>query len=349
MNRKKPYLMLGQRLAIVFILQLMLTSFDLSFQDETEITTRRLVFTAFFVPFWLCCWYLVDYINNKIAPLPAKYQIGINFFISFLIALVSSKIYQYGDTHLFHNGHLWIDFKYLNLNLIAGIMMFYMMIYWIGLSIDKEKKIREEQLRVKELEKQYAVSQYMTLRSQLEPHFLFNSLSVLSGLLHSNIDLASEFIVKLSQTLRYTIEQNSQPMVSLEDEIKLAENYFFLLKTRFNESIIMSIDIDEKLAKNTIIAPCTFQILIENAIKHNKFNVNHPLKVEIFAKGDYIILKNNINRKENHNDNIGYGLKNIKIRYKLLTESSLEILDDDHFFIVQIPIISQEEYENFNH
>ena len=175
-----------------------------------------------------------------------------------------------------------------------------------------------------------------SLKKQLDPHFLFNSLSVLSGVIHQDTDLADEFITKMSKVYRYAIEHNEENTVSLYQETQFAEAYHFLLKVRFPDKIKLEIDIPDN--QSIKILPLTFQLLIENAVKHN--SMAEPLTIRAFIKDDFIIVENNINKRIDHINSTGIGLKNLNARYKILTGNGINIKNIEDVFRVEIPIIT---------
>jgi sensor histidine kinase YesM len=197
---------------------------------------------------------------------------------------------------------------------------------------------RETLFVAERLKKERVEAQYETLKNQVNPHFLFNSLNVLTTLVHKDADLAEQFIKQLSNNYRYILDTREREVVSLDEEIKNLEAYIFLMKIRFGESLNCQITVDS----NGQIAPLTLQMLVENALKHNEVSRAHPLSIEVFLaeNKEYIVVKNNVQKKNNVADSTGVGLENIKSRYKFLSDKEVVIHQDKDFFIAQIPIIS---------
>ncbi|MBB6459417.1 sensor histidine kinase [Flammeovirga kamogawensis] len=347
-NRSPKYQFL-LRLTIVYLIQLFIKAFDHSFGGVFPLTIRGASFTIIFTSYWLLCWYFAEFIQKKVATFKTPFEIIVHFLNGFFVGISSNIIYMLGDTYIFNNGHLWVDIRFYNPELVTGLTIFYMLIYIVYRNVDKEMTIKENQINIETIEKEMFKSQYMALKAQIEPHFLFNSLSVLSSLVHTDQKLASDFIIKLSKTLRYIIEQNKRVTVPLEEELKIVEDYFFLLKTRFGDSIQLNINLSDDLLQTTILPPASIQILIENAVKHNKFSIKKPLVIDIISDGNIIQVCSTYDKKELDENSTGMGLSNINKRYQLIANQNITIEKNKTFFIVSLPALSQINHEDFNH
>ena len=179
---------------------------------------------------------------------------------------------------------------------------------------------------------------YEALKNQVNPHFLFNSLNTLSGLVEQKPELATEFIKKLSDIYRYVLEQSDKELVSIHNEMKFVEDYIFLSKMRFGKSLIFNSELSS--GNNILIVPLGLQMLIENAIKHNIISDKKPLKIEIVIEEGFIIVKNNIQKKNTiSSDKEPLGMENLKKRYEYLSNVPVEVIESDNTFIVKLPII----------
>lgn len=187
-------------------------------------------------------------------------------------------------------------------------------------------------------------TQYELLKQQVNPHFLFNSLNTLKYLVESGDAQAVRFLLKLSDFYRFTLESRKHNLVQLAGELETLDAYIYLLKARFEDGLVLSIEISNEL-KGTWIPPFTLQLLIENCIKHNIVSVDRPLKVHLYSTGGHIIVENNIQEKKTSEASTGLGLENISQRYLHLQEKPIEILVENGLFIVKLPII----HENSNH
>ena len=336
------------RLFVVYSIQLIIKAFDYSFGGFFDFTVRGFVFTIFLIIMWVGGWYFAEYLNKKITDLTQIYKLLINIVIGYSITFSSNMGYRLGDSHLFGNADLWENIPNFNPEFTISMLLIYMMIYWFNEFFLVNIKIKEEEIKKQKIQKEFSDAKYLALKAQIEPHFLFNSLSVLNSIVHKNPDLASEFIIKLSKTLRYIVEKNSFKIVSLKEEMQLVMNYFFLLKTRFNESIKLTNKIDDYLLENCFIPPVTIQMLIENAIKHNKHSDENPLEVIIEANDEHITVQNTLNKKSNKEESTGKGIKNIAQRYELFTGKNVVVSENENFFSVKLPILKKDEYEHFN-
>lgn len=197
----------------------------------------------------------------------------------------------------------------------------------------KESELIQERIMKENLEYKYE-----TLKSHINPHFLFNSFSVLTALVHQNSDLASDFISKLSKIYRYVLENKDKEMVPVEDELSFLESYMFLLKIRHDKGIDVNYDI--KVKNGTYGIPAlALQMLAENAAKHNSFSQDAPLKVRVYTEeGDYLVIKNNLNVRVAP-DATGTGLKNIRERYAHLSDRQMIVQQENGHFIVKLPLI----------
>ena len=199
----------------------------------------------------------------------------------------------------------------------------------------KKSLIAQEQLKKEALE-----AKLENLKKQLDPHFLFNSLSVLSGIIHKDVDLADTFITKLSLVYRYVLEHNELKRVSLSDELKFVESYVFLLKVRFQEKI--SLDIHPELQQLAdYVLPLSIQLLIENAVKHNK--LSKELKLKLYKNDDKVWLENNLDERQLIEKTTGTGLNNLKKRYWLQSEKEVDVIVTNTLFKVGIPLLNENK------
>ncbi len=185
-----------------------------------------------------------------------------------------------------------------------------------------------------------ASAQFDALKNQLDPHFLFNSLNVLTSLIEENPVAATRFTTALSKVYRYVLEQKSKELVTLEEEMKFAQLYMSLLSVRFEDSIVFSAP--EQL-KNPVgkVVPLSLQLLLENAVKHNRVSSSKKLYITISETDDRLIITNNLQPKRALRESTGVGLKNIRDRYGLLTDRSVCIDENRKEFSVAIPILTE--------
>ncbi len=195
-----------------------------------------------------------------------------------------------------------------------------------------------------EVEKYKAESlqaQLQNLKDQINPHFLFNNLSVLSSLVYKDQDKSVDFINQLSKVYRYLLDNRNNELVSLESELTFIKSYTYLLQIRFDTSIVFDIQVPENKLQ-VMIPPMALQMLIENAIKHNEVSSALPLRVSITVDQDVLQVINNLQLRRVEEESSKTGLHNIKQRYSYFTEKQVEVLQTENQFIVRIPLLASK-------
>ena len=201
------------------------------------------------------------------------------------------------------------------------------------------QQLKHTQLRAERLEKEALISQFEALKNQLSPHFLFNNLSILTSLIHEDVDLSERFIKQLSNAYRYLLEQRDQQLVSLKTELDFIEAYTFLLRIRFEDKFDVLIDVPQATQQQYRIAPLSLQLLIENAVKHNRMSVSEQLQIRIYSEADTLIVENPLQTRAQSASSTGVGLKNICNRYALFTDRAVWHGQQHNLFIVKIPLL----------
>jgi len=207
----------------------------------------------------------------------------------------------------------------------------------INLILSQEKRQKAE-TEIQKLSVANLQAEKKILQQQLQPHFLFNSLSTLKSLIKENPDCAENYAVKLSEFLRYSIDSHKSELVSLEDELQFAEGYVELQKARFPNSFFCTIKVAENLLEKKIPA-FGLQTLVENAIKHNQFTSKKPLNINIVSNDNSIIVTNNKLPKALHSLGTGTGLSNLNKRYQLIAGKEIKINESDLEFIVTLDLL----------
>jgi len=258
----------------------------------------------------------------------------ISFILSFVIVFViSDLLFLLKDTVFIEEkdyGNKYYAFKDLIITIV------------VITSIQIIKIINQNQTHVEEIQNlkiENLQRQFDTLKNQLSPHFLFNSLNSLKTLVREDQELAQQYINNLSNILRYTLQANENKIVTLEDEIKFITSYFFLVKIRYAQNISLEfMDIDK--FNNYRIPSLALQILIENAVKHNEISKSKPLLIKIKSTLDCsIIIENNINPKFSNSEGTGLGLANLTSQYKLLNLPEILISKSENLFSVEIHLL----------
>jgi sensor histidine kinase YesM len=190
-----------------------------------------------------------------------------------------------------------------------------------------------------ELEKEGLLSQYETLKNQVNPHFLFNSFNTLITLIEEDKNAASDYVQKLSDFFRIILQLRDKTIIPVKEELELIKTYTFIQQKRYGNNLVLKNMIPfEALEKG--VAPLTLQMLIENAIKHNVISTENPLNIEIsLTENNYLLVKNNLQKRQEHEPSSGLGLQNISNRYKFLTDRETKIIVSSHYYSVAIPLL----------
>ena len=212
-----------------------------------------------------------------------------------------------------------------------GLLTGTVIIFFLELiaAIKRAQQLAEEKMRY----------HYETLKNQMNPHFLFNSLNTLSSIIYQDVQLADRFIVKLSSIYRYILDQHDNKLVSLEKELSFVKDYFYLQQLRDNDRIGMEILVDQPSSYQ--ILPVSLQLLVENALKHNMATNSKPLKIVISIEDkQYIKVENNLQPKQQLDGSFQIGLKNLGERIKLVMGKELIVEKSNEKFSVKIPIFT---------
>lgn len=234
--------------------------------------------------------------------------------------------------------------------LLAGLFItfFILTIYELVWSTTrlKQAKVEAEQLKRANLQTQLDL-----LKTQVNPHFLFNSLNTLAYLIPDQPDHAVRFVQNLSVVYRSILEMKEKELVSLEEEVTWLKSYIYLLEARFGESLQVEIDLLERYQSRYIV-PLALQLLLENAIKHNIVASRKPLYVSISIRDEgepFVQVKNALQLKNHQEPSTGLGLENIAKRYALLSERALIIEKSDAYFTVALPLLNIPQHEDRYH
>lgn len=196
---------------------------------------------------------------------------------------------------------------------------------------------KQAELSAAQLQKESIRAQYDSLRNQVNPHFLFNSLNALTNLIHDHPDKAVKFVKQLSEVYRYVLDTQGKEVVPLSEEVKFLESYLFLQQIRFGDKLRVDVQLNHV---QSVVAPLVLQMLVENAIKHNVVSSESPLSIRLFEKGGHIVVENPIQSKSVLvEDSKGIGLENIRKRYGFLSRKPVVIDSSSGVFSVQLPLI----------
>jgi PAS domain S-box-containing protein len=210
---------------------------------------------------------------------------------------------------------------------------------------ERTKQLTEANTQLLKVQKENLQSQFEVLKQQVNPHFLFNSLNVLTSLIKIDPDLAESFTERLSKVYRYVLENKEKDLVSLSTELEFLNAYLFLLEIRFMKKLFININIDKSYFDFQIL-PIAIQLIIENAIKHNTFSKIQPLKIEIYIDNlQRLNIVNNLNVRETKLVSTGVGLENINRRYALVCDQKPEFIKTNDQFIAKLPLLKSEKFE----
>jgi len=204
--------------------------------------------------------------------------------------------------------------------------------------IRHKQRILLLQHKAESLEKEKTIVMYESLKQQLNPHFLFNSLTSLSSLIQTDQKAATQFLEQMSKIYRYILKNKDTELVTLEEDLKLANWYIQLQKARFQNGLQVCIRVDSQHLHRRIV-PVTLQNLIENAIKHNIIDGDTPLEIDIHVENDYLLVRNNLQKKNFVETSNKQGLANMQSLYRYLSGRHMNISQNEHFFTVKIPLI----------
>ena len=286
--------------------------------------------------------YFFDYLNERKWDKYKKYRFLVGVIGSIVLTMtcifilrlievmgVNGKSYAEFISNEASNGNFYLTSLLITV-LISGI--FHAVYFYREL---QNKKVTEQKIIAGT-----ASAKFDALKNQLDPHFLFNSLNVLTSLIEENPDAAQRFTTSLSKVYRYVLEQKSKELVTVDEELQFARTYVSLLKMRFEDSIVFDIP-DKATNPEARVVPLSLQLLLENAVKHNVVNTAKPLRIKIFEKEGNLVVENNLQPKEVVKKSSGVGLFNIQQRYKLLTERQVQINKATSIFSVKIPMLTK--------
>ena len=296
--------------------------------------------SAFTASIWVSMWlgneYLSVYLDAKISWTiqPAKrFMAGIAAMLIYTVSAMYALIQFFGAVLDINIGSL-SEMLYGTL-IVAFLITLFMtsrsfLANWKQAAIDAEK-----------FQKESVAARYESLKNQVNPHFLFNSLNALTQLVYEDPDKAAMFIKQLSEVYRYVLDSSDKEVVSLDEELKFINSYLFLQQIRFGNKLKVNVNLQRIKSS---VAPLALQMLIENAIKHNVISEEDPLTIELYSENAFIVVENSLLRKNVLEDGSpGLGLENIRRRYEFLTKKKVEIFENGGTFTVKLPFIYLSE------
>ncbi len=283
-----------------------------------------------------------DYLNNKVVwKKYAKYRIAIGalgsiFFTMlgiFALRMFTNMVIMSESFSEFLAGERAVHYLY-SLILTIVVSVFFHAVYFY--KSWQENKVKEQKIIAGT-----ASAKFDALKNQLDPHFLFNSLNVLTSLIEEDPNQAQKFTTSLSKVYRYVLEQKNKDLVSVDEELQFAKTYVRLLKMRFEDSIVFEVPEKANNPEAKII-PLSLQLLLENAVKHNVVNSSRPLHLKVYEKDGMLCVSNNLQEKQVVKKSSGVGLKNIQQRYGILTTRNVHINKTAADFTVELPMLTKQ-------
>ncbi|NQZ45365.1 MAG: 2TM domain-containing protein [Flavobacteriaceae bacterium] len=308
-----------------------------------EAITRNVVI-AFIFSFGLTAVnsYYYDGINIRYSweKTPTK-RLWIGAIGSFVLTLITFAVLRFAVT-FYYTGNSFSEFlaketsdAYIIALVITLISSLFIHAFYFYRALQK-KEVKQQKIIART-----ASASFDALKNQLDPHFLFNSLNVLTSLIDEDPHQAQKFTTSLSKVYRYVLEQKNKDLVTVDEELDFARTYVRLLKMRFEDSIVFEIP-DKASHPDLKIVPLSLQLLLENAVKHNVVTASRPLHIKVFEDAGMLTVHNNLQEKEVVKKSSGVGLQNIKQRYSILTDRAMQIVKTNSDFSVHLPMLSQQ-------
>ncbi len=319
---------------IVGVLFHVFSDFHFNFINAT-ITVIWSMFIS--ITLWLGNAYLQGLINRKYTWL--DYPIHRFFWTIVSVVIYSVLAYSVVQVIMY-----WFVVGYSPMKTLKDISGQWTMIMMISFGVSfvtgaigflngwKESEIKQEQLKTEMMSYKYEA-----LKNQINPHFLFNSLNVLTDLVYENQELAVKFIHKFSDIYRYVLESRDKELQPLNEEKEFIEKFVFLLQIRFEEKLKVTIDLPNN--PEDLIVPLAIQLLVENAVKHNEISKQFPLEINIYREEDFVVVTNSIQSKKTNEESSKIGLKNLEQQYHFFTKTPMIVSSDEKQFTVKIPIV----------
>ena len=284
------------------------------------------------------------FINERFSTRRILVGFGSSFFLSlfviFLLRLFINTIIENRSFSVFITNESPSDYILASVFTFIVLLIVHFIYLYKGY---QENKVNEQKIIAGT-----ANAKFESLKNQIDPHFLFNSLNVLSSLIEENPENAQRFTTSLSKIYRYVLEQKDKELVPVEEELAFAKTYMNLLKMRFENSLFYELPKKEDWIASSLamteakVVPLSLQLLLENTVKHNVVSEQKPLHIRIFIEDDYLVIQNDYQKKEVLQERKGVGLQNIINRYGIITNRKVLIEQNEQTFTVKIPILTKQ-------
>ena len=336
--------LIGFVMSFVFIgIQVMAGNQDLANYDQILEQVGSYLLYSIVLTFINSYWF--EYLNSKVQwKKYGRYRLLIGALGGVILTMLGILVIRI-FLEMYVGGESWEEFiseerivhYYIALLITLVVTVFFHAVHFYKLSRDKQ--IKEQKIIAGT-----ASARFDALKNQLDPHFLFNSLNVLTSLIEEDSAQAQKFTTSLSKVYRYVLEQKNKDLVTVNEELQFAKTYVRLLKMRFEDSIVFDIP-EESGNPEARIVPLSLQLLLENAVKHNIVMAGKPLHIKVFEQDGYLVISNNLQEKSVVKKSSGVGLRNIQQRYQILTDREVIINKSRDTFQVSIPMLTRQKSE----
>ena len=308
---------------------------------EKYSAAQVIISNGYFILTSFIIWGGCNWIHMKLRPMFRKVQ---SPFLKILSISVVSALYGAASGgamtmiwfRVSNDNFTWEKiFAFIAFTMMAVVI--FTLIYEI-LFLSKERELDTK--IVEELDKERMQAELNVLNNELDPHFIFNSLTTLNHLIITNPDTAYLFNSRLAQVYKYVLMNKNKELVSLFKELEFIESYFFLLQVRYENKLVFEWDAKEAATRKIMMPPCALQTVVENAIKHNEFSVENPLMIRLSLNGEYLKVSNNKRPKPYLVDSTNIGLRNLSSRYKIVCNKNIIIENEEDSFLVKLPLIT---------
>ena len=332
-------IMLGSMMILTLVINYIL--FDSYFAEWNVFVWSTLVTFIILVPTFLSYGIIAVSLRNRFpddAQTVRRLSACISVFLLLSAVIVALLLMGYETTHFL--GYQLTEEDYTHCYLAAAIMNVFLT--FLNEGVAQFERYKTTLIETEQLKKEYLHSQLLGLKSQMNPHFLFNSLNTLSSLIHEDSDRAEDFLDHMSKVYRYLLRNNEDPLVNLQTEVDMVQSYYYLLKKRHCEALTIQIDIPRQYM-DTEIPPLTLQMLIENTINQNTLTKNEPINIFIDVVNGQIQISHNVQPKLYGTKENEEAIENIANKFRLLAQKEIEIIELPDKRVILLPLLEQKE------
>jgi len=332
-------IMLGSMMILTLIINYFL--FDSYFSEWNVFVWSTLVTFIILVPTFLSYGVIAVSLRNRFpddAQNIRRLSVCISVFLLLSAVIVALLLMGYETTNFL--GYQLSEEDYTHCYLAAAIMNVFLT--FLNEGVAQFERYKTTLIETEQLKKEYLHSQLLGLKSQMNPHFLFNSLNTLSSLIHEDSDKAEDFLDHMSKVYRYLLRNNEDPLVSLQTEVDMVQSYYYLLKKRHCEALTIEIDIPRQYM-DAEIPPLTLQMLVENTINQNTLTKNEPINIFIGVVNGQIQISHNVQPKLYGTKENEEAIENIANKFRLLAQKEIEIIELPDKRVILLPLLEQKE------